>query len=259
VPVLFPAVPYPLAALDAAAQSATRPPGMSEVEQSEQDGTASELDGMRSELDRGRSRRRRAVIVFAVLLLLLLAAFVVAAAMRPRGPLTLPLPPGITAGPAPSERVGSGPQPTARPGSGAAPSAGSGPSTPAGATAGPGAPLSAAPTSAPAAPVPLTARYANEGGTGLLGLAGYTGRVTISNSGPVAVSGWSVTISVPNGTRVSRPSGATMTLSGNTATFTPVLETRTVSSDTSVSFTFVGEGLLAGQPTGCAIDGNPCG
>jgi hypothetical protein len=212
-------------------------------------------------------RRRRAVVAFAILLLVLLAAVIAVAAIRPRGPLTLPLPPGVTGGAsAPGERVGSGPGtgpggPAGTPGPGAGPGSSAGPDPSAGppVTPPPSEPAGPPVTPPPAAPAPLTARYSSEGGTGPLGLSGYTGRVTIANPGEVSVSGWTVTVSLPNGARATRPSGATVTQSRNVATFAPVSGTNTVAPGEPVAFTFVVEGLLAGQPTGCAIDGRPCG
>jgi hypothetical protein len=107
--------------------------------------------------------------------------------------------------------------------------------------------------------VPLRAAYVAKGPSGFLGLSGYKGQVTITNPGSVDVSGWKVIISLPDGTTASNSVGASVTQSGARVTFTPVDDTRTVPAGGQVVFTFEVGGLLAGQPTGCAIDGRPCG
>jgi hypothetical protein len=107
--------------------------------------------------------------------------------------------------------------------------------------------------------VALRAAYVAKGPSGLLGLSGYKAQVTITNPGSADVSGWQVIISLPDGTTASNSVGASVNQSGARVTFTPVDDTRTVPAGGQVVFTFEVGGLLAGQPTGCAIDGRPCG
>jgi hypothetical protein len=95
--------------------------------------------------------------------------------------------------------------------------------------------------------------------TGLLGLTGYRGRITISNPGTEEVTGWSVTLSLPSGQRVDTAAGAEYRQRDSVVTFTPSGQTATVGPGGEVSFTFDVSGLLAGPPTGCAIDGRSCG
>jgi hypothetical protein len=207
---------------------------------------------------------------------------VVLAATRPTGPVTLPLPPGlatpITGGPSgvpvPPPGDPATPDPsgtgsgtdgggTGTPGAGGTTGGttapGGVPVVPA-AAAGPGGPATSAPV--PAAPPlvakPLTAAYETVARTGLLGVLGYQGRVTIRNPGQVPVSGWTVTISLPAGETVNGATGAAPSQHGTTVTFRPSGGTGTVPAGGSVSFTFSVGGLLAGDPTGCAIDGRSC-
>jgi hypothetical protein len=105
---------------------------------------------------------------------------------------------------------------------------------------------------------PLTAGYETVAHTGLLGLTGYQGQVTINNPGQVTVSGWTVTISLPAGETVNGATGAAYSQHGTTVTFTPSGGTGTVPAGGSVRFTFSVGGVLAGDPTGCAIDGRSC-
>jgi hypothetical protein len=75
----------------------------------------------------------------------------------------------------------------------------------------------------------------------------------------VDVSGWRVVISLPDGSTASEADGADFDQDGTVVTFTPVGATVVVvAGGGSVAFTLVVEGLLAGQPTGCAIDDRPC-
>jgi Cellulose binding domain len=214
---------------------------------------------------------RKRATVGLVLVALAVGLPVVLAATRPTGPVALPLPPGlatpITGGPSPfvppsPEATGADPP---SPG-GAPPGGGSGTAAPgtSATTTGAGTPTPAPGTSAaqpvPApVPKPLTAGYETVARTGLLGLAGYQGRVTIRNPGQVIVSGWTVTISLPAGETVNGATGAAYRQQGTIVTFRPSGGTGTVPAGGSVRFTFSVGGLLAGDPTGCAIDGRPCG
>jgi hypothetical protein len=195
-------------------------------------------------------------VVAGVALLLLATAVVgLLATDRSTGPVTLPLPSGLTT---PGDPGSFGATPPAQPprpdpsGAATRPPATPGPSGSAGPSAGPD-------PSGPASPGParLVARYATVE-RGALGLGGYTGQVSISNPGDAGVVGWQVILTLPSGATVDDASGARATQSGRTVTFTPTDATRDVGGGATVEFTFTVSGLLAGQPTGCAIDGHPC-
>jgi hypothetical protein len=166
----------------------------------------------------------------------------VEAAGEQSGPVTAEPTPGAPAGAAPSAE----PSPEAAPGGEAEPSAGG------------GVPPSPEATSAPPAAADLVATYSREANTGLLGLTGYRGRVTISNRGAGAADGWTVTLSLPAGQRVDSVQGADARQEGELVTFTPLAGRTEVAPGGSVAFTFEVPGLLAGEPTGCAINGRPC-
>jgi uncharacterized protein YndB with AHSA1/START domain len=107
--------------------------------------------------------------------------------------------------------------------------------------------------------VALAAAYAEEG----LRIGGYRGKITLTNPGSVAVTGWTVvvtlksTVSLPLiGTVVRDPKGAALKQDGETATFTPVADTRDVAPSASVTFTFEVDGV--GKPATCAVDGQRC-
>jgi hypothetical protein len=202
---------------------------------------------------------RGRVLAGLLVLGLAVAAIAVLTATRKTGPVTLPLPSGVVP---PSQSgdgtlgSGGGPAPT---GPGVAPP---NPVATRGASAGPSAGPSVSPSESPppttSEPVaPLTARYATIG-QNVLGLSGYTGQVRIANPGTGLVSGWQVVITLPNGATVANPSGAQAQQNRGTVTFTPTDDTRDVGGGASVEFTFDVTGLLAGPPTGCAIDGRPC-
>jgi len=112
------------------------------------------------------------------------------------------------------------------------------------------------PTQAPAAP--LTATFTRSANTVPLGLTGYQGTVRIENPGGQAVDGWTVTIVLPGDNPVTRVKGAAVQQNGSTVVFTPAGGTGTVPAQGQVTFTFRVDGVLAGEPTGCDIDGRPC-
>jgi hypothetical protein len=209
----------------------------------------------------GSDRSRHLVVTgLIVLLAMLIAVPLLLAALRPTGPMSLPLPPGAV--PTPSgTRPGAAspgqpeavpvPTPAATPSSASpGPSASGVSGRPAASTRGPS-------VSVPSRLTALTARYSTVGHTGLLGLSGYQGRVVVSNPGTAAVTGWQVTLSLPAGETATRVSGANAKQSGSTVTFTPQ-KSATVATGSSVTFTFQVSGVLGGPPTGCAIDGRPC-
>ena len=184
---------------------------------------------------------------------------VVAANRPPTGDVRLPLPSVEAAGeqappalveplPEVPRAPGAGPSPTVAPEGGAAPSTAE--------SAGPVATPEGSVAPPPAAD--LVASYTREANTGLLGLTGYRGKVSVANRGQGAADGWTVTLSLPAGQRVDSVAGASAEQSGQLVTFTPLEGQAEVAPGGSVSFTFEVPGLLAGEPTGCAINGRPC-
>jgi hypothetical protein len=154
------------------------------------------------------------------------------------------------------------------PGGNAAPDGNAGP-------AGPAAGMPAAQAAAPAPagepapapqpapkPAPLAATYSTVAQIGPLGLIGYQGQVTIHNPSQVTISGWTVRFQLPVGELVTGASGAGYRQDGTSVTFTPS-GTGTVPAGGSVRFTFTVTGVngavIGGPPTGCTIDGRPCG
>jgi len=184
-------------------------------------------------------------------------AYAVLMANRPpTGDVRLPLPSAEAAGeqgvPAPDEATPGGAEPSASvtPSGSAEPSTGSGP-----------APGGVAPTpeaTARPAVADLVASYSREANTGLLGLTGYRGKVSITNRGKGTASGWTVTLSLPAGQKVDSVEGADARQEGELVTFTPLAGRGEVAAGGTAVFTFDVPGLLAGEPTGCAINGRPC-
>ncbi|GAA4441455.1 cellulose binding domain-containing protein [Phytohabitans houttuyneae] len=203
-----------------------------------------------------------AFVVVAVVAILGGGYAVLTANRPPTGEVQLPLPPveaageqdpPVTAEPTPdaprASGPGQGPSPSAAPGGGADPSTAD--------SAAPGGGASPTVGASPAA-ADLFARYSRAENTGLLGLTGYRGEVTISNRGLGAADGWTVTLSLPAGQKVDGVVGADARQAGELVTFTPLAGRGEVAVGGSVSFTFDVPGLLAGEPTGCAINGRPC-
>jgi hypothetical protein len=205
----------------------------------------------------------RIEVALAVVFVVVAATVVVGAAYalmerrRPTGEVALPLPmvaPSLSAAPAasPPAQAGVSPTPTAglRGEDRQRSSPGAGPV--------PASPTPESATTAPVAAADLRATYARAANTGLLGLGGYRGEVTIRNEGAGAARDWEVTLSLPAGLEVSGASGAEFAQDGALVIFTPEDGAGAVSPGGSVVFTFDVPGLLAGEPTGCAIDGRPC-
>ncbi|BCB78638.1 hypothetical protein GCM10022251_59750 [Phytohabitans flavus] len=190
---------------------------------------------------------------------------VLMASRPPTGAVRLPLPPVETAGEQgptvsaePTQSAPGAAGPSAEPTPDAAPSGGADPSTGDGAAAVSSAPPTPEASSAPPVPADLVARYSREANTGLLGLTGYRGQVTIANQGKGAADGWTVTLSLPTGQKVDSVTGADARQEGELVTFTPLPGNRELVAGGSVAFTFEVPGLLAGEPTGCAINGRSC-
>lgn len=106
---------------------------------------------------------------------------------------------------------------------------------------------------------PLQARFAKVGGSE--SLASYRATVTVTNPGQVAVTGWTVTLTLPRETlTVSNTAGATAARSAATWTFTPTAATGPVAAGASVTVTFQvnGAAVFDATPTACSVDGRPC-
>jgi hypothetical protein len=182
-------------------------------------------------------------------------AIVVGTLLRTPGGLT-DLPPAGLGGPAATSSIA--PPATAEPSP--SPSA-TVPATRVAATATTGAPPvpgSTAPSSAPSAGSRLTAAYAAQTGTGLLG---YRAGVTLTAGGPAPAADWRLTITLPRPTlQIAAVDGATVVQDGSVWTFTPTGATRQVAPGTpvTISFDVRGATLVDGEPTDCRINGDPC-
>jgi uncharacterized protein YndB with AHSA1/START domain len=109
----------------------------------------------------------------------------------------------------------------------------------------------------PPAPAPVLIAELTTSDTLLLGLGGRAVTVTVSNPGPGSAPDWEVAMDV-GGREVTNVSGAGYQRDGAQALFTPV--DAELAAGTSTEFSFELPGLLgAGDPTGCTINGNPCG
>jgi hypothetical protein len=127
----------------------------------------------------------------------------------------------------------------------------------------PGNPATSPPP-AEQAPVPpnvadLTATFTRRADILPLGLGGYIGTVRVNNPGDVDATGWRLRLSVPGGNQVVPGRGVNVVQNGEVVFFRPRPVLSTVSAGESVSFTFTVNGVLVAEPTGCLIDGNPCG
>jgi hypothetical protein len=91
-----------------------------------------------------------------------------------------------------------------------------------------------------------------------LGVGGYSATVRIDNPGAYDATGWRVTLTLPDGTRVRRADGAAMSQHRGTVEFVPS-GNATVPAGGSVTFTFEVRGVLAADPGDCTINGSPCG
>lgn len=148
---------------------------------------------------------------------------------------------------------------SAQPSGSANPSTSAGPATepsagasPSGSTTTPGTPEGQ--------PV-LTAEYATQSSTGLLGYS-VAVTVTVHNRGTQPHGAWTVVLTVPSGaTLESASSSVTATKDGGTVTITPKAAELAAGSDAAFSVTFTGGALLgigSGGVTACTIDGAAC-
>ncbi len=130
-------------------------------------------------------------------------------------------------------------------------------------------PVDQQPTQNPQPPVPPMPPPAEPGAVALtatlsrwdalpLGVGGYSATVQIDNPGTSDVTGWRVTLTVPEGTRIRKADGAAMSQHRGTVEFVPS-GNATVPAGGSVTFTFEVRGVLAADPGDCTVNGNPCG
>lgn len=87
--------------------------------------------------------------------------------------------------------------------------------------------------------------------------SGWEGKYTITNGGGSTINGWSLVFDLPSGTTVGSYWDATLSSSGQRHTFTNRSWNGTVAPGASVSFGFLASG--SGAPTGCQLNGAPCG
>jgi Cellulose binding domain/Glycosyl hydrolases family 18 len=101
----------------------------------------------------------------------------------------------------------------------------------------------------------LTASYQAQSNWG----TGYTGQYTITNGGPAAVSGWTLSFQLPSGTSVSSLWDGTYTVSGGTVTVTADSWDAGIAPGGTQSVGFVTTAAgSAGAPSGCLINGAAC-
>jgi hypothetical protein len=101
----------------------------------------------------------------------------------------------------------------------------------------------------------LTASYQAQSSWG----TGYTGQYTITNGGPAAVSGWTLSFQLPSGTSVSSLWNGTYTVSGGTVTVTADSWDAGIAPGGTQSVGFVTTAAgSAGAPSGCLINGAAC-
>jgi hypothetical protein len=206
-------------------------------------------------------RRRWLLVVLAAIVLGALVAVLLVVHNRPdAGPVSLPLPPAVGTRPTPAPTVtatadasGSAAVPAGSTPSGAGSVSVAFPAGPSGASVDPSAVDT--PVLTPAA---LRASYRTLGTTGVLGLTGYRGQVTITNTGQQDAVTWTVTLTLPGGEKIGTVTGAVAVQEGTTVTFLPTGDTGTVPAGDFVAFTFDVSGVLGGPPTGCAINDQRC-
>jgi hypothetical protein len=88
---------------------------------------------------------------------------------------------------------------------------------------------------------------------------GYTGQYTITNNGAAATSGWTLSFTLPAGTRLSSLWNGSSTVTGGTVTVMADGWDSHIAPGSSQSVGFVtGSSGAAGQPSACLINGASC-
>ncbi|GAB3530843.1 DUF6055 domain-containing protein [Phytohabitans suffuscus] len=128
-------------------------------------------------------------------------------------------------------------------------------------------PTTAVPTTPPPTTAPPTTAPPPTGGTASCRVAytanswgnGFTGDVTVTNTGGAAVDGWALTFSFANGQQVTNSWNATVTQSGPAVTARNAGYNGTIAPGGTASFGFQGtHGGTNQPPTGWALNGSPC-
>ncbi|MEH1027308.1 cellulose binding domain-containing protein [Micromonospora profundi] len=87
--------------------------------------------------------------------------------------------------------------------------------------------------------------------------AGWEGKYTITNGGSSTINGWNLVFDLPSGTTLGSYWDALLTSAGQRRTFTNRSWNGSIAPGASVSFGFLASG--SGSPTGCQLNGAPCG
>ncbi|WLS47885.1 cellulose binding domain-containing protein [Micromonospora profundi] len=87
--------------------------------------------------------------------------------------------------------------------------------------------------------------------------AGWEGKYTITNGGSSTINGWNLVFDLPSGTTLGSFWDALLTSAGQRHTFTNRSWNGSIAPGASVSFGFLASG--SGSPTGCQLNGAPCG
>ncbi|MET8371906.1 cellulose binding domain-containing protein [Micromonospora profundi] len=87
--------------------------------------------------------------------------------------------------------------------------------------------------------------------------AGWEGKYTITNGGSSTINGWNLVFDLPAGTTLGSYWDALLTSAGQRHTFTNRSWNGSIAPGASVSFGFLASG--SGSPTGCQLNGAPCG
>ncbi|HEX8630953.1 MAG TPA: lytic polysaccharide monooxygenase [Catenuloplanes sp.] len=124
----------------------------------------------------------------------------------------------------------------------------------------PTAPQPTAPQPTPTAPQPPT------GATGCTAVVdthtrwpgGFLSQVTVRNTGSAPVGPWTVSWTMPSGTRVQNGWNATVTQDGGTVTAEAPHWNRSVSARGTVSMGFVGQGTTSENPSSIKLNGVTC-
>ncbi|MFJ6152546.1 chitinase [Micromonospora profundi] len=87
--------------------------------------------------------------------------------------------------------------------------------------------------------------------------AGWEGKYTITNGGSSTINGWNLVFDLPSGTTLGSYWDALLTSAGQRHTFTNRSWNGSIAPGASVSFGFLASG--SGSPTGCQLNGAPCG
>ena len=87
--------------------------------------------------------------------------------------------------------------------------------------------------------------------------SGFTGEIRLTNIGTASASGWTITITLPDGATLSKVRGVEGGQSGSTVTFVPKNARKPVRPGATEVFEFTVSGPGSG-PTSCRVDGGTC-